>query len=66
MSDTRYTFGGDEHLFAELSESMSLGAFFRGILITKELCTKPARCHRDLPGQRLVSDSVRPGCPGRR
>ncbi|KMO76587.1 urea carboxylase [Mycobacterium sp. BK558] len=44
MSDTRYTLGGDEHLFAELSESMSLGAFFRGILITKELAA------RNLPG----------------
>jgi urea carboxylase len=34
---TRYTLGGDEHLFVELSESMSLTAFFQGMLITKEL-----------------------------
>ena len=26
---TRYTFGGDEHLFVEMDESMSLQAFFR-------------------------------------
>ncbi|GAA1072398.1 5-oxoprolinase subunit B family protein [Tsukamurella spumae] len=41
---TRYTPGGDEHLFVELSESMSLDAFFRGILITRELAA------RNLPG----------------
>lgn len=28
MSKIRYTFGGDEHLFAEVSEAMSLQAFF--------------------------------------
>lgn len=43
-SQTRYTLGGDEHLFVELSESMSLHAFFRSILITKELAA------RDLAG----------------
>ena len=37
MTTTRYTPGGDEHLFVELSESMNLHAFFRSILITKEL-----------------------------
>lgn len=44
MSAARYTLGGDEHLFVELSESMSLRAFFRGILITQELAA------RDVPG----------------
>lgn len=44
MTGTRYTLGGDEHLFVELSESMSLRAFFRGILITQELAA------RDLDG----------------
>lgn len=34
---TRYTVGGDEHLFVELSESMSLEAFFKGMMITREL-----------------------------
>jgi urea carboxylase len=41
---TRYTVGGDEHLFVELSESMSLEAFFKGIMITRELAG------RELPG----------------
>lgn len=33
----RYSFGADEHLFAEVSESMSLEAFFRGMSITHAL-----------------------------
>lgn len=36
----RYTLGGDEHLFVELSESMSLEAFFRSVLITSELAAR--------------------------
>lgn len=34
---TRYTLGGDEYLFVELSESMSLEAFFKGTMITRAL-----------------------------
>jgi urea carboxylase len=30
----RYTFGGDEHIFVEMSEEMSLPAFFKGMAIT--------------------------------
>jgi urea carboxylase len=33
----RYTFGGDEFLFVEISEGMSLEAFFQGTAITREL-----------------------------
>jgi urea carboxylase len=33
----RYTFGGDEFIFAEVSEEMSLDAFFKGTAITREL-----------------------------
>lgn len=33
----RYTFGGDEYLFVEISESMSLDAFFTGMAITERL-----------------------------
>lgn len=33
----RYSFGGDEHLFVELSESMFLEAFFRGLAMTRAL-----------------------------
>ena len=31
----RYSFGADEHLFAEVSESMSLPAFFKGLAVTR-------------------------------
>ncbi|CAB3767034.1 allophanate hydrolase [Burkholderia sp. MSh2] len=33
----RYTFGGDEFVFVEISEAMSLDAFFKGTAITREL-----------------------------
>ena len=33
--ETRYTFGGDEHIFGEIDEGMSLEAFFKGLSITK-------------------------------
>lgn len=32
---TRYTFGGDEHLFVECSDEMSLEAFFKGLSMAK-------------------------------
>jgi urea carboxylase len=31
---TRYSFGGDEHIFAEIDETMSLQAFFKSLSIT--------------------------------
>ena len=34
---TRYSFGGDEHVFAEISEEMSLDAFFRSLSVTKAI-----------------------------
>lgn len=40
----RYTFGGDEHVFVEISEEMSLPAFFKGMALTNELS------RRKLPG----------------
>ncbi|MCL2893337.1 5-oxoprolinase subunit B family protein [Brenneria tiliae] len=33
----RYSFGGDEHLFAEIDQAMSLSAFFRGLAITRAI-----------------------------
>ena len=33
--ESRYTFGGDEHLFVECSEEMSLEAFFKSLSITE-------------------------------
>ncbi len=32
---TRYSFGGDEHIFAEIDEAMSLQAFFKSLSMTK-------------------------------
>ncbi|MCY4307091.1 MAG: carboxyltransferase domain-containing protein [Rhodobacteraceae bacterium] len=32
---TRYSFGGDDHIFAEVSEEMSLNAFFKSLSMTK-------------------------------
>ena len=37
MSGIRYSFGADEHIFAEIDEEMSLEAFFKGMAICKEL-----------------------------
>jgi urea carboxylase len=37
MSGVRYSFGGDEHLFVEIDEEMSLEAFFEGMGICREL-----------------------------
>ena len=31
---SRYSFGGDEHIFVEIDEEMSLEAFFKGLSIT--------------------------------
>ncbi|HXD39589.1 MAG TPA: allophanate hydrolase subunit 1 [Ramlibacter sp.] len=36
-SPARYSFGGDEHLFVEISDEMSLSAFFKGMAICTEL-----------------------------
>jgi len=33
--NTRYSFGGDEHIFVEVDEEMSLEAFFRSLSMTK-------------------------------
>ena len=38
----RYTFGGDEHVFVEIAEDMSLPAFFKGMAITAELQRRQA------------------------
>src|SRR5579872_777497 len=37
MGAIRYSFGGDEHVFAEIDEEMSLEAFFKGMAICTEL-----------------------------
>jgi urea carboxylase len=37
MSAVRYSFGGDEHIFVEIDEEMSLEAFFKGMAICDAL-----------------------------
>lgn len=37
LGPARYSFGADEHVFVELSEEMSLEAFFKGMSITSAL-----------------------------
>ncbi len=37
MSAVRYSFGGDEHIFVEIDEEMSLEAFFKGMAICSQL-----------------------------
>ncbi len=34
---SRYTFGGDEHIFVEISEDMSLESFFKALSMTKAI-----------------------------
>ncbi|WP_018156981.1 5-oxoprolinase subunit B family protein [Demetria terragena] len=41
---SRYTVGADEHLFVEVSEEMSLDAYFTSLLVTQELA------ERKIPG----------------
>ena len=59
-SPIRYSFGGDEHLFAEVSDSMSLEAFFKGMAVTRAVAPGAGRRTGCLPGQRIVPDSLRP------
>src|SRR6218665_3951842 len=37
LPPARYPFGGDEHLFVEISQEMSLQAFFKGLAVTTAL-----------------------------
>jgi allophanate hydrolase subunit 1 len=37
MREIRYSFGGDEHVFAEIDEEMSLEAFFKGMAVCTAL-----------------------------
>ena len=38
--NTRYSFGGDEHIFVEIDEEMSLDAFFKSLSITQSIKAK--------------------------
>ena len=58
---SRYSYGGDEHIFVECDEEMSLEAFFKTLSVTKAVrAAQHQGRHRDLPGQRLFPDQVRP------
>jgi urea carboxylase len=35
---TRYSFGGDEHVFVEIDEELSLDAFFKSLSMTNAVC----------------------------
>ena len=48
---TRYTFGGDEHIFVEVDEEMSLDAFFKSLTMSNAVRAA------DLPGVTEI-------CPG--
>lgn len=47
LGPTRYTFGGDEHLFVEISDAMSMRANFRITLITQQVHEKVANGELD-------------------
>ena len=49
----RPTHGGDEFIFAEISEDMSLESLLQGMAITRALRRRGRRRDRDLPGQRV-------------
>lgn len=42
----RYTFGGDEHLFVEVAEAMSLDAFFKNLSMTRILSERAVAMDR--------------------
>ena len=42
MMTTRYSFGGDEHIFVEIDEEMSLEAFFKSLSLTSAVQAEPA------------------------
>lgn len=65
----RYSFGGDEHLFIELDEQMSLEAFFRGMALAKaieqlvlpgilDVCLANASCQVRFDPDRLAPQTL--------
>ena len=56
----RYSFGGDEHVFVEVDEEMSLEAFFKSLSITNAVRESRIKGVTEIcPGQRLLPDQVR-------
>ena len=60
-SETRYSWGADEHLVVQIAEAMSLEANFSAMAMSRAL-TRPCARGRDghLSSQRLVAHQVRP------
>ena len=59
---TRYSFGGDEHVFVEVDEEMSLEAFFKSLSMTKAVRdSRHQGRDGNLPGQRFAPDQLRSG-----
>ena len=65
----RYSFGGDEHLFVEVAEEMSLEAFFKSLSITNavresgiegitEICPANASCQIKFDPDRIRPDDL--------
>ena len=51
---TRYSFGGDDHIFVEVDEEMSLDAFFKSLSITNAVKESKIKGVTEIcPGKRL-------------
>ena len=62
LPEARYSYGGDEYVFVELAEAMSLKVNFRAMAITNRLREENIPgITRHLPVQRLVHGPHRPG-----
>ncbi len=66
---TRYSFGGDEHIFVEVDEEMSLQAFFKSLSMTNavreskiagvtEICPANASCQIKFDPDRISPDDL--------
>lgn len=67
--NTRYSFGGDEHIFVEVDEEMSLEAFFKSLSMTNavreariagvtEICPANASCQIKFDPDRIGPDDL--------
>jgi len=67
--NTRYSFGGDEHIFVEVDEEMSLEAFFKSLSLTNavreakiagvtEICPANASCQIKFDPDRIKPDDL--------
>jgi len=57
---TRFSFGGDEHIFAEVSEAMSLEAFFKSLFVTNAVRDAKIKGQRFVLRMRLIRSSSIP------